>query len=214
MTTSTESQPKPEERARRGAEDVVDGVTEVLNAALELLSEITRRTAEATAPRDRLIEPCPADAPPINTAVRYGVATVTNVIEMMGTAIRDAAGGGSSATRAKRPGGVAGPATRPTAKRGATLRIPLSIENPSATEVEELVFVALELRFRGSGPGASLPRESIRFEPEVLTIAPRDFEKLTVFVDVPDDAAVGRHDARIGLAGGDFETSFRFDVVD
>ena len=211
QTKSTESQPRPEERARRGAEDVVDGVTEVVNASLELVSEIARRSAEATTPRDKRLEPCPADAAPLNAAVRYTVATITNVIEMMGSAIRDAAGGTRSATR---PGGVAGPPTRPTVKRGATLRMPLSIENPSATDAEELAFVPLELRFRGTGPGASLPQDSMRFEPEVLKVAPRDFEKLTVFVDVPKNAALGRHEARIGLAGGDFETSIRFDVVD
>jgi hypothetical protein len=74
-------------------------------------------------------------------------------------------------------------------------------------------FKILRVAAEPSGNGASLPATAIRFDPPVLTVAARDFEKLTVLVDVPAATAPGRYDASIGLMEGSFELSFVFDVV-
>jgi hypothetical protein len=89
----------------------------------------------------------------------------------------------------------------------------MSIENPTDQPMTEMQFKILRVASEPSGNGASLPATAIRFEPPVLTVAARDFEKLTVLVDVPAGTAPGRYDASIGLMEGSFELSFVFDVA-
>ena len=64
----------------------------------------------------------------------------------------------------------------------------------------DISFVCLEIRLleRTSSDG-DYSSDWVRFEPQSLTIAPNDFEKLTVFIDVPEDAAQGRYQTSIGL---------------
>jgi hypothetical protein len=93
------------------------------------------------------------------------------------------------------------------------LRIPLSIENPSAEPMAGLSFTCLEISGGDATSGLPLTRQDVRFEPASLSVAPRDFEKLTIFVDVPEGAATGLYRARIGLAAGGYETSFAFRVI-
>jgi hypothetical protein len=209
MNTQTDQQ----HSARRGTEEIVDGVGEVVNATLELVGDLARRGAEATAPRERPVTPPSGDAPPLNVVVHYGIATVTNMIELFGGAVRDVATMNRPSARQPRPGAPGAAAMRPTVKPGGTLRIPLSIENPDTAAMDDLGFVTLDMRHRGAGHGRRLDTDAVRFEPETLTIAPHDFEKLTLYIEIPENTAPGRYEAVIGLGGTSQEMSVRFDVV-
>jgi hypothetical protein len=103
----------------------------------------------------------------------------------------------------------------PRVRAGSTLRVPLSIENPGAERMDDMRFACLALaRAPGSVPakGAPLGIDDVRFQPLPLSVGPRDFEKLTVFVDTRPDTAPGRYDLTIGLPGGAFQMTIPFEV--
>jgi hypothetical protein len=200
--------------ARRGTEEIIDGVGEVVNATLELVGDLAKRSAEATTPVAHVVPPADSDAPPLNVVVHYGVATVTNMIELLGNAVRDVATMGRTGTGQPRPSASTAPSGgRPSVKAGGTLRIPLSIENPAGEPIDELGVMVLDMHHRGGAQGKPLAPEAVRSEPEALTIAPKDFEKLTLFIDTAEDTAPGRYEAVIGLGGSSHEVTVRFDVV-
>jgi len=91
-------------------------------------------------------------------------------------------------------------ASLPVVQRGGTLRIPLSIENPANEPMQHLNFLCLEMRGGSPGQGVPLPVSAVRFQPESLTIEPRDFEKLTVFIDTGFDTLPGKYEAVLGSA--------------
>ncbi|MGD8859663.1 MAG: hypothetical protein PVI30_06615 [Myxococcales bacterium] len=103
----------------------------------------------------------------------------------------------------------------PRAEAGGSLRIPLSIENPSAHEMHGLRFEAEPMRGPDDGSGmAEIAAERVRLQPEVLDIAPGDFEKLSVQVDVPSDARLGTYAGALRLQGDEaFRVPVRFEVV-
>ena len=210
----TESSQRANHSARRGTEDVVDGVGEVVNATLELVGDLARRSAEATVPPDRAVpEPGP-DATPINVALHFGAATATNLLQLAGSVVRDAATmTGTGASRARSTAAVRTPASaRPVVKAGGTLRIPLSIENPDDKPMEKLGFATQAISRNGVATDA-LGKDCVRFEPVELTIAPHDFEKLTVLVDTTAGTETGSYEAVIGLVGTPHEITVRFDVT-
>ncbi len=204
-----------EQEQQRATEDVMSGVTEVVNVALGLAGDLARRTAEATVPPERTVAAAQPGAAPVNVVVHYGVATVTNIVQMVGNAVRDANAadrgapttpGPASTSAAARPAG-------PTITAGETLRIPLSIENPDSQPMQQLTFAALAVDHDDATAGVELGTSALRFEPETLTIAAHDFEKLTVFVDTRPDTAPGRYHAVIGLGATKHEVDVRFVVA-
>lgn len=189
--------------------DLIDGVVEAVGAALEVGASLTRSIAKVTAGQRRVPEPSGTGGP-IAAIVHYGSAALANVVHtVLGTTDRRHPGDTrpESRTRATRTAAV------PTVEPGATLRIPLSIENPGNEPMEGMGFSCLRLVGETAGVGTPLDKRALRFAPRSLTVAPHDFEKLTVFVNTAHDTDPGRYEAVVGLGDDIFEVSVHFDVV-
>jgi hypothetical protein len=204
-----------------GTEQLVKGVTELASATLGVGATFARIAAQATA-GERPVPPPPQPAAPLAAIVHYSAAALVNVVDAVRAGMgevraatspaRPAAGGAQRAGPAPAPAPPP-PAELPTVRPDSTLRMPLSIENTGDTPMTDLQFTCLALEAEPAGAGAPLTVSSVRFEPASLTVSPRDFEKLTVFVDVPAGTAPGRYLATIGLESGAFHTAFPFAVA-
>ena len=206
--------------SRPDTSPLAKGLADVIQAGLEVGTALARLTAEATSGNKPVPEPRQSDNA-LNAIVHYGIASIVNVVDAVVHGVQEArmtAATGADSTRAAPEAGTVHEAA-PTAPRlptvhcGASLRIPLSIQNPGPEPMEGLDFVCLQVRGGETGPGAPLTPAQLRFEPATLLIAPRDFEKLTIYIDVPEDAAPGRYEATIGTTSGALETTINFDVV-
>jgi hypothetical protein len=196
----------------RGPRDdgVTNGVSRVVDATLDLATAVAKTFAE-TAAGGKPVAPPEGGAGPVAAILHYGIVGAASAIELVLSTV-----GRSADTAAPPPPGgasAARPVEQPSVRRGSVLRVPLSIENPGTERMEGLTFTCLAMTGRPSGPGRPLERRHARVEPERLTVGPRDFEKLTVFVDTPPDTAPGDYEATIGLAGGGAEMRVRFAVV-
>lgn len=198
--------PEPSTSEPKDEPDLVAGVTAVVDAALGVGASLAKVIAEATA-ASKPVAP-PASAAPLDAMIHYGLATVTNVAERVTSRV---SGLGSRARAGETPTGRA--ASGPRVHAGATLRVPLSIENPGDAPMIGVAFRCASLRYLGAQPGPPLGPESVRFHPTVLEILPRDFEKLTVFVDTRADTALGRYCATIDCGGSALRTPLEFDVI-
>ena len=156
--------------------------------------------------------PPPSSQGPLNEAVHYGVSTLTNVLRLVvapvQSAVRSTQTGQASGTSAPAAAATTG---RPTVAAGSTLRVPLSIENPGPQSTGPLDLQCLRVDAQSATGGERLGAANVRLEPRVLTIAPRDFEKLTVFVDTPSTTAPGIYLAVVGTAT--FQTAVEFEVT-
>ena len=208
---------------------LAESLSEVVNAAFGVGAAIAKTLAEATA-SDKNVSKPEAGQGPLGEMVHYGVTTVTNVvglvISMMGSAksasndeaqpfasnqnktAQSANASEASATKAE---------TRtpsiPTVHQGGTLRIPLSLENPGDQAMEDLVFLCQQMLARRIAAGQPLTEGAVRFQPERLAIAPKDFEKLTLLIDTDEQTAPGQYVAHIGVAEGGLEINVEFEVV-
>lgn len=101
------------------------------------------------------------------------------------------------------------PALLPRVHVGATLRLPLVVENTSDSASESIAFSADVL---GEG-GSPVDGVAVDFSPASLSVGPHDFEKLTVRIAVPLSAAPGP--CRALIVGGDgwFVTEVPFLVL-
>jgi hypothetical protein len=207
-----------------GNPDVRGDVGQVVNAVLGLAGQVARLAAEATAPPQRAVVAADPAAAPANVVIHYGVAAVSNIVGMVSSAVRDGAGlagpGGAPAapnqTNAPPADSAqtnAATARGPVVRAGELLRIPMSIENPDLQAMERLEFTALAVDHRDAAAGETLSTRSLRFEPPTMTIAARDFEKLTVLVDTQPDTAPGAYEATVGLGDSRPAVTIRFVVV-
>lgn len=187
-------------------EAISSGISEVVHAALGVGAAVARTIAEATA-QGKPVPPGASGEGPFADIIHYGVQATSNVVSM---AIR---GMPSTPQPAGATGAGPAPASFPTVHAGSTLRIPLSIENPSDTEMPQMTFCGRELIYEGHSSGTPLTEEALVFEPAALSIAPRDFEKMTVFIATTEATAAGMYLAKITVEGGSFESSLRFEVV-
>jgi hypothetical protein len=196
------------------ADDVAKSVSETVGALLGVGVSVARLFARATAQPGHEVTVSPGQGP-LSEMIQYGVATAANIIRVIPATLNDASRvARDTAQTASRSTAAQGAGTGvPTVRLGSTLRVPMSIENPTDQPMNDMRFKILRVASEPSGNGTSLPAGAIRFEPQVLTVGARDFEKLTVLVDVPSGTAPGRYDASIGLVEGSFELSFVFDVV-
>lgn len=99
----------------------------------------------------------------------------------------------------------------PTVAPGGSLRIPMSVENSSARPMSDLAFHVAAL----VGPtGTILSVQDLAISPAVLNVAPNDFEKLNLVVEVPKGTMEGDYSGELGLSGNNgFRLPFRFRVV-
>jgi hypothetical protein len=218
--------PADERDVQAGVEDLVAGVAGVLTASLGVGAALARTVAKATAADGQA--PHPAEhAGPLQELIFYSFSALGNVVGLVGSSVGDAVRlRPTSAASAPGVGVEPAPSVAPASgvsavagglprvRQGATLRVPLSIENRGDAPMEGLTFSCVSVSGRAAGPGEPLGAEALRFEPESFSVAPRDFEKLTVFVDVAPDTAPGRYEAQIIMGQVGFETTLRFDVVE
>ncbi len=189
-------------------QDIVTGVTEVVNAALGVGASLAKAFAQATAAGVPVSAPSEG-AGPLNAIVHYGVAAVTNVAGFL----INSAGGIRMGTSADAAPAAASRAVLPRVHQGATLRIPLSIENPGEQPMNNITFGCSEIVYLGKKTGPTLSANNVRFQPPTLEIPPHDFEKLTLFIDTGADTATGRYRVKIETGAGGVITIVEFDVV-
>lgn len=189
------------------SESVAAGVSEVVTAALGVGAAMFRTLAEATA-MGKPVAPAASGEGPFAELIHYGIETASNVarvvIRGIPSTVRPSAGAPPS------PG--PGPAY-PTVHAGSTLRIPLSIENPTETEMIQMAFICEDIAYAGPQIERTLTPKHIVFQPAVLSVAPHDFEKLTVFISTDKETPPGVYSAKILLPGGAFESTLRFEVL-
>jgi hypothetical protein len=178
-------------------------------------TSVAKAFAEATA-HGSPVAPAPSQRP-LDALIHYGVAAVTNVMGMVAAGVGTATGT-SPPTTATPAGPVAAPSSvsaggRPTVQCGGCLRVPLSVENSTAQAMERLAVACRSLTSNQPSPARPLSPGDLRFEPEILTIGARDFEKLTVRVSPPADSTPGTYQAVIAIGPDGFEIRLVFDVV-
>ncbi|CAN7438140.1 hypothetical protein LJR225_002889 [Phenylobacterium sp. LjRoot225] len=196
------SQPPPPSSP---SEDLTRSVVDVIDAAFGVGVALARTAARVTAPTSEVATP--VNDAPIPAMIHYSLAAATNLVGMVTTAI--SAGG-----RAAAPAPGQAPASRggPRVRAGTTLRVPLSIENPGERPMTGLAPLVRAIRQEGV-EAVGLSAKDIRFAPASLEVAPRDFEKLTVFVTVPETAAPGRYEVVLALKDDGEDLPLSFEVA-
>lgn len=184
----------------------------LLNTAVDVGASAAR-VARNTAQQASVLEPAQ-----LGEAVRNGATAAGNVLGLFVNGLRAATAppasgqAGAEASGSHAPPGPPAPEL-PSVHAGSTLRVPLLVENREAVEMSGLEFTcrSVDRLFPGDGPGVG--RHQVRFEPSTLTVASRDFEKLTVRVATAPETAPGRY--RVTIVGGAdvFSTTLEFDVV-
>jgi len=184
-------------------------VAGIISSTLNVVTGLARTTAELSV-RERLVEPPNADTPPLNAIIHYGLITVVNIAGLVTSAVRDS---GESV----KPPPTGRPATTeqqglPTLPPGATLRMPLSVENRGDEAMTEVVPQVVELGYTGPDAATALDASTIRFEPERLTIGAHDFEKVKVIVTAAQSSAPGRYTLTIAF-GAEVTTVIHFAIA-
>ena len=223
--SSAKTDNQSESQVRNETESVAHGVADVINAFFDVGASLAKTVAEATANNKPVPTPSP-NAAPLNAIIHYSLVTVGNVFNVFADGLKNrtaspTGAGGVSAQATSPVGGTTSgnndvsrtAVSLPVVQRGGTLRIPLSIENPGNEPMQHMRFLCLAMQGGTPGSGVPLNVSAVRFQPETLTIAPRDFEKLTVFIDTGFDTLPGRYKALLGLGGGSFEMSVEFEVL-
>lgn len=209
------------------AQALATSLADVVDAALGVGVSLARVVAQATAP-GRSVDPPAAGTSSIETIVRYGVTAAGNVASAAwasadglrkagGSVLRSgvAAAGkttakaGAGAQRAGTKPSTTGPRVQP----GATLRVPLSVENPSDAPMRALSPRVRAVR-RGSAEASDvIAPDTVRFTPGLFDVAPRDFEKLSVYVPVPADAPEGLYEVVLALGDQEPDLPMTFTVL-
>ena len=184
-----------------------ESVGKFVGAAADLGVALARAADAATAGGR---EPAPAKPgeSAVTAIIRHGVATVTNIVGQAVAATQSArtqaAAGGPPA-----PSGAQAASRRPRVRPGDTLRVPLLVENPGREPMEGLTPAVLGWECEGE---RLQDAAFARFEPQSLSVAPLDLEKLTVFVTPSEAAPPGSYRLIIQLTE-DVETELRFQVL-
>jgi hypothetical protein len=213
----------------QSAPDLGRSLGEVVGAALDVGVSMSRVLAQATAANGK-VKPLPPATPPLQAIVRYGITAMGNMVSAIasgGQVLRQAAGATAAAAQAAAQsvasppaaGSAAAPVGTPASPRvhaGATLRVPLTVENTSERPMRELQPSVRALRHGGAaGADATgvIPVAAVHFAPERFDVAPRDFEKLTVFVAVPEGTPVGSYELILALGPEEPDLRIGFGVV-
>jgi ribosomal protein S11 len=210
--------------------DIGRSLGAVVGAVLDVGVSLSRVLAQATAVNGT-VEPLPPATPPLQAIVRYGVTAMGNVVSAIATGgqvLRKAAGATAAAAEAAAQvvasplatvgaAAAAGARGGPRVHAGATLRVPLSVENTGERPMQGLEPRVRALGHAGrDGADASgvIPVGGVRFAPERFDVAPRDFEKLTVFIAVPDDTPAGKYELVLALGAEEPDLKIGFDVAE
>jgi hypothetical protein len=186
----------------------VESAVALVNAALGVGAALTKTVAIATAGERPVPKPS-EDAPPISVLVHYSLAIVTNVLKLVIVPVKESVGEADTVESPR-----ARSSARPSVPPGATLRIPLSIENPTDSPMNGLSPLIRAVRRDGQDASADLPYSTLRFTPSMLDVAPKDFEKLTVEIAVPDKAPLGSYEFMLALGPEQPDIALVLDVID
>lgn len=223
------------------ADMLMAGVLEVATTALSIGASLVKTLAQETAGGKPVPEP-EGRVSPLNTVVHYGVAAVTNVVKLVVSGVGVTPNGAAnpsanpsvyqstelgrtsvaverSSDSSPKSSVNSSPLNLPTVHCGGVLRIPLSIENPGIESMDNMAVrclsldavIPLDTVMEESGQIHDPP--TIRFQPTTLSIAPKDFEKLTVFIETQPETTVGEFRAVIGIGTENFETTLQFRVI-
>jgi len=216
-----DKQEQNEQQEEHTTPSVAEGVSDVINAAFGVGAAIAKTLAEVTAAGKPVTSPDTRQGP-LGEMVHYGVTTLTNVIGLVVSVVGGAAGSGTGKGAAANAPASEATDTRekdstapnlPKVHQGGTLRIPLSMENPADQPMENLVFACQDMNGKRIGAGQPLTEAAMRFQPERLDIAPKDFEKLTLLITTDALTAPGDYVAHIGVDNGDLEIKVEFEVL-
>jgi hypothetical protein len=202
---------------------VMGGVSQAIKLTLGAGASVAKIMAEATAGNRPVAEPRRSGSE-FDQLVHYGLATVVNVIGTIATGVNDFRQADAQPTRPQAATGPDAPSPAapdeatplpeiPTVPAGATLKLPLSVENPGTEPMTDMRFVCLGVQSATVADYLPLTCAHVQFDPPSLTVTPRNFEKLTTTIAVPVDTPPGRYTVTIGLGGGEFETPLPFDVL-
>lgn len=174
---------------------------EAAQTLLKVGEGAARTFAEAVTGRP---QPGVAGEQPLAAIVRHATSGLAGLTRVVIDAVRNDA--------APRPASAPSPAPAPnfpTISAGSVLRVPLSIDNPGETAMDDLAPAVLD----ATCDGHETAPPPIRFTPARLSIAPRDFEKLVLEIAVPADARPGQWALRFSPDGtADGATAIRFVV--
>lgn len=197
----------PDSEAMTG--DLTRSVLDLVEAGLGVGAALAKTAAVAVA-GGRPVPPA-SETQPIPVMIHYSLAAVS---ELAGIATRTLGLRRATAAGAGRGAGVGGgQAARPRVKPGATLRVPLSIENTGDKPMTGLVPEVRAIRRDGADALGDLPIAAIRFKPGELLVAPKDFEKLTVFVALPAAVPAGQYDVILALGPKEPDLPLTFEVT-
>ncbi len=195
---------------------LTDRVADVVDAGLRLGASLARTLASATGSKDV----APSGTPPLDDVVSFGTATASNLIGLVASGVRagiDVTNRVAGAAGVGRPDQAPAPSSSPFITVGSTLRMPLLVENTGQTPTRSLTFSTTSIVRSGCGDGKActcLSVDAVRFDPETLIVAARDFEKLTVRITAPADTPPGDYRASITAGDGWFSTDIGFSVVE
>lgn len=191
---------KSTERPSAGQESLTTSVLNLVDAALGVGTALARSAALATSGGKPISEAAP-NTPAVSAIIHYGVAAAENVMSRLTRA---------TAPEATKPD--AGASARPRVRTGATLRVPLSIENRGERPMTGLAPYLRAVR-RDGDETQEISAAAVSFVPAKLTVAPKDFEKLTVFIAIPENAMPGRFELVIALGAKEPDLPLLFDVI-
>jgi hypothetical protein len=190
------------------SDNLAKGVADLVDAFIGVGAAVAKATAQATA-RGAECPPPQADASSLSILTHYSLVTAGNLVAVV-SAAATTAGKNVNLTKAapKTPAG-----SLPRARPGATLRVPLSVENPSDRPMSGLSPRLRRVLVGGVESSKALPAEAVQFTPKNFSVAPKDFEKLTLSVAIPEGAAVGRYDLILALGPEEPDLPFSFDII-
>lgn len=191
----------------QSTDELTRSVVNVVDAAFGVGVALAKTAARVTA-MDRAV-PEPANDAAIPAIIHYSLATATNLVSLVTSALTTA---GRDAGAAVRTATAAATRTGPTVRAGGTLRVPLSVENPGDRPMTGMAPLVRSIHKDGA-PTDALGSDGVRFTPAAFEVAPRDFEKLTVFITVPETAAPGRYDLVLALSPDGEDLPIRVEVV-
>jgi hypothetical protein len=164
------------------------------SAVLQIGADAARIVAEAASGRP---QPVRQGEAPLVSMLRYGGTAAGSLVGLAFNAVRGR-NAPAPAPSPRQPAAAAPPAREgPRLRPGGSARIPLSIDNPGTEPM-----VGLVPRVTGAtrdGVSAE-PAFVMRFVPETLTVAPRDFEKLVVMLELAGDIKEGEWSAFFTLS--------------
>ncbi len=189
--------------------------TNAVNGLLRIGAGIARVAAEASSGK---AQPEREGEAPLQAILRYGSTAAGSLIAMTVHAAREAGLGSSNSANGSAPptqspasAGTAQPSAPaaprpalPVLKPGGKLRLPMSIDNPSDSDMRAVTPKLISItRLDGDQSGKAKAPAGIKctFTPAKLDIAAHDFEKLVVTVSATKKARSG--DMRLLFSLGD-----------